>query len=97
MHFATQIGMRYTQAGRKSGLLSFLSGISMTGLVLGVSLLVVVLSVMNGFERELRERILGLMPQASLYRAGGVDDWRALSNQIQDYSGLEASAPFVQD
>jgi len=96
MHFATQIGMRYTQAGRKSGLLSFLSGISMTGLVLGVSLLVVVLSVMNGFERELRERILGLMPQASLYRAGGVDDWRALSNQIQDYSGLEASAPFVQ-
>ena len=94
--YATVIGWRYTRASKKSGLLSFLSSISMAGLVVGVSLLVLVLSVMNGFERELRERILGLMPQASLFKAGGIDDWRSLSDEISSFEGLRASAPFIQ-
>jgi len=95
-HYSTSIGWRYTRTNKKSGLLSFLSSISMAGLVLGVSLLVLVLSVMNGFERELKERILGLMPQASLYKAGGIDDWQGLSTQIAKFDGLSASAPFIQ-
>ena len=94
--YSMAIGWRYTRATRKSGLLSFLSSISMAGLVLGVSLLVLVLSVMNGFERELKDRILGLMPQASLYQAGGLRDWQGLSARISGTPGLRASAPFIQ-
>lgn len=95
-HYSIGIGWRYTRATKKSGLLSFLSSISMAGLILGVSLLVLVLSVMNGFERELKERILGLLPQASIYQAGGMEDWRALENVVSQYPSVVASAPFIQ-
>lgn len=90
------IGLRYTRASRRGGMLSFLSTMSMAGLVLGVSLLVIVLSVMNGFERELRDRILGLMPQGSIYRAGGIEDWNELSAYLEQKDGVSAAAPFVE-
>ena len=99
MKLPVLLGLRYTRASntaRKGGMLSFLSAISMAGLVLGVSLLVIVLSVMNGFERELRERILGLMPQASIFHARGIEDWRSLATQVASFPGVEAAAPFVQ-
>lgn len=94
--YSLDIGLRYTRASKKSGMLSFLSSVSMLGLVVGVALLIVVLSVMNGFERELRERILALMPQASLYKAGGVENWQALRTQILSEEGVKGAAPFVQ-
>ncbi len=94
--YAFAMGYRYTRSSRKSGLLSFLSSVSMAGLIIGVSLLVTVLSVMNGFERELRERILGLLPQASIYQAGGLADWPALAQDLNQIDGVSATAPFIQ-
>ena len=94
--YTLEIGLRYTRASKKSGMLSFLSSISMLGLVVGVALLIVVLSVMNGFERELRERILALMPQASIYQAGGVPDWRSLQQTLLKTEGVKGAAPFIR-
>ena len=60
------IGLRYTRAERSNGFISFISLISMIGLTLGVAVLITVLSVMNGFDRELKTRILGMVPQATV-------------------------------
>ena len=71
------MGLRYFRSGGRSNLLvSFISMLAITGLVLGVALLVVVLSVMNGFDRELRERILSVVPHVQLIHNTGVADWR---------------------
>ncbi|MCO1334788.1 lipoprotein-releasing ABC transporter permease subunit [Microbulbifer sp. OS29] len=80
------IGLRYAGAQRRgddsSGLVSFISGLSMIGLVLGVALMIVVMSVMNGFDRELRERILGIMPHVTIYNASPDVDWPQLRQQL---------------
>ena len=72
------LGLRYTIARQRSRSVAFISRVTMMGIVLGVSLLIVVLSVMNGFDKELRERILQIMPQVTLYQSGGMQDWSAL-------------------
>ena len=90
------IGLRYTGAQSRTQLVSFFSGVSISGLVVGVGLLVAVLSIMNGFDRELREKILGLVPQAAIYEKGGVDDWRELQSRLQKNTRILAAAPFVQ-
>ncbi|TQV81337.1 lipoprotein-releasing ABC transporter permease subunit [Exilibacterium tricleocarpae] len=94
--FPLFIGLRYTGSRRRNQLVSFISGISIAGLVLGVGLLIVVLSVMNGFERELRERILGIVPQAAVYHREGVADWEALRRQVLAQPAIVDAAPFVQ-
>ncbi len=96
MNLSAFIGLRYTGAKRKSRSVSFLASVSITGLAVGVALLILVLSVMNGFDRELRQRILGLVPQAAIYDRNSVDDWRALQREINSHPGVVASAPFVQ-
>jgi len=58
------IGLRYTAAKRRNHFISFISLVSMLGLILGVMVLITVLSVMNGFDRELKQRILGMVPHA---------------------------------
>ena len=60
------IGMRYTRAKRRNHFISFISLTSMVGLALGVLVMILVLSVMNGFDRELRTRILGMVPHATV-------------------------------
>ncbi|MGI1678117.1 MAG: lipoprotein-releasing ABC transporter permease subunit [Cellvibrionaceae bacterium] len=95
------IGLRYTGAQRRNQLVSFISGISIFGMVISVALLVVVLSVMNGFDKELRERILTVMPQGAIYHRLGIDDWQALRERILDHSKetnneIIEAAPFVQ-
>jgi len=90
------VGLRYAGAKKRSQLVSFISGISIAGLILGVSLLLVVLSVMNGFDRELRERILGVMPQAAIYHRHGIDHWQQLQQQLEQHPEVDAAAPFVQ-
>lgn len=91
------IGLRYTGAKRKkSQLISFLSGISITGLVVGVGLLVTVLSVMNGFDRELRENILGLVPQAVINHHDGIEDWQSVVGELNSDKDIAAAAPYVQ-
>lgn len=90
------IGLRYTGAGVRTQLVAFLARVSMLGLVVGVGLLLAVLSIMNGFDKELRETILGLVPQAAIYRHGGIEDWQSLQAQLQTDPRIAAAAPFVQ-
>ena len=90
------IGLRYIGARRKSQMVSFLSAISITGLVVGVGLLIVVLSVMNGFDRELREKILGLMPQAVINHHDGIEDWQTLKQQLELDPEIVSASPYIQ-
>lgn len=90
------IGLRYTRAERSNRFISFISLISMVGLTLGVAVLITVLSVMNGFDRELKTRILGMVPQATVTSSEIISDWQGLANKIGQNPQVEASAPFIQ-
>lgn len=90
------IGLRYTGAPRNNQLVSFFSGVSITGLVVGVGLLITVLSIMNGFDRELREKILALVPQAAVYQQNGVENWPQLQEWLERQPRIQAAAPFIQ-
>ncbi len=91
------IGLRYTRAKRRNHFISFISVVSMIGLVLGVTALITVLSVMNGFERELRERILGMASHATIQAYdGSLRDWAELARQVEAAEPrVEAVAPYV--
>lgn len=90
------IGARYGISRRHSRLVSFISSLSTIGLIIGVALLVLVLSIMNGFDRELRERILGIMPQATIFHREGIVDPAPLIEQIKQHPQVLGAAPFVQ-
>jgi lipoprotein-releasing system permease protein len=91
------IGLRYTRAKRRNHFISFISLTSMFGVALGVAALITVLSVMNGFEKELRERILGMTSHAFITGNGSpLTDWKNLQSQIQHQPHLLDSAPFVE-
>lgn len=90
------IGLRYTRAKRRNHFISFISLISMLGLTLGVLVMILVLSVMNGFDRELRTRILGMVPHATINGYQPIDDWRSLADTLLADPRVEAAAPFVQ-
>lgn len=91
------IGLRYTRAKRRNHFISFISVVSMIGLVLGVTALITVLSVMNGFERELRERILGMASHATIQALdGSLKDWERVSGRVEDADArIVAVAPYV--
>lgn len=89
------IGLRYTKAKRRNHFISFISAISMAGLTLGVAVLILVLSVMNGFDRELRQRILGMVPHAALYSRDGLPNWESLANEVKAKPSIVGVAPFV--
>ncbi len=91
------VGWRYTRANRSNHFISFISLVSTLGLMLGVAALIVVLSVMNGFDRELKERILGMVPQASINGYdGSLSNWQPIREQLLVAKGVEGVAPFVQ-
>jgi lipoprotein-releasing system permease protein len=90
------IALRYTISSASDQLVSFMSLISISGLVLGVAVLMLVLSVMNGFERELRVRVLGVLPHGVVFRDGGYDDWRAAAARFVSHPGVVAAAPFAE-
>ncbi|HEX7384674.1 MAG TPA: lipoprotein-releasing ABC transporter permease subunit, partial [Burkholderiaceae bacterium] len=96
MRYEFLVGLRYTRAKRRNHFISFISATSMAGIVLGVAALIVVLSVMNGFQKELRTRILGV---ASHVQISGADnrlrDWRGLARTVASEPHVVASAPFV--
>src|SRR3982751_6480840 len=94
--FTFLVGSRYGISRKHSQLVSFISRLSTAGLVIGVALLIVVMSVMNGFDRELRERILGIMPQATVYHREGIEDYASLINLLKQDNRILAGAPFVQ-
>jgi len=90
------VGLRYTRAKRRNHFISFISATSMAGIALGVAALIVVLSVMNGFQKELRARILGV---ASHVQISGADnrlaDWQAVATIAAQEPRVIAAAPFV--
>ena len=91
------VGLRYTHTKRRTHFISFISFTSMLGIALGVTALITVLSVMNGFEHELRERILGMASHASITTYGGqLQDWEELSRQLDGHERLVAAAPYVR-
>ncbi|MBD1554237.1 lipoprotein-releasing ABC transporter permease subunit [Pseudomonas typographi] len=90
------IGARYTRAKRRNHFVSFISLTSMIGLALGVVVMIVVLSVMNGFDREMRNRVLGMVPHATIESPTPIDDWQALAAKAQATPGVAAVAPFTQ-
>jgi len=91
------IGLRYTAAKRRNHFISFISLTSMLGLMLGVAVLIIVLSVMNGFDRELKQRILGMVPHATIQGASGsLDDWQDIDRRVQQHPRVLAAAPFIQ-
>ena len=94
--FPRFIGIRYSGAKQRNQLVSFISGISILGLGLGVGLLLTVLSVMNGFDRELREKILGVMPHGAIYHRYGIEDWKPIADQLSSDPNIIASAPFIE-
>ena len=91
------IALRYTRAKRRNHFISFISLISMLGIALGVMALITVLSVMNGFEKELRTRILGVVAHATVTGVGdeGLRNWRVLTNVLGRYPQVIGLAPYV--
>ena len=94
------IGWRYTRAGRatrRNGFISFISGVSMLGIALGVAALIIVLSVMNGFQKEVRDRMLGVVSHIEVYAAGGqalVNVQRTL-DEVRANPQVVGAAPFI--
>jgi len=91
------VGLRYTRAKRRNHFISFITLTSMLGIGLGVAALITVLSVMNGFERELRERILGLASHATVSAYGGaLEGWESAAAQARRHAEVRGVAPFIQ-
>ena len=90
------IGLRYVRARRRNHFISFISLISMVGIALGVMALIVVLSVMNGFEKELTSRILGMVSHAMVVGYGdSLEDWRPVERRVEDHPEVTGVAPFI--
>ncbi len=96
--YELMIGLRYTRAKRRNHFISFISLISMLGIALGVTALIVVLSVMNGFQTELRGRILAVVSHVQISGANGdMADWEAVAKQSLSEPRVLAAAPYVQE
>jgi lipoprotein-releasing system permease protein len=91
------IGTRYLRSTHRRGFVSFVALMSVCGLTLGVATLIVVLSVMNGFERELRTRILAVTSHATLTgMSGTLADWQTLAARARRQQGVQAAVPYVE-
>ncbi len=91
------VGLRYLRAKRKNHFISFISLISMLGIALGVTTLITVISVMNGFEKELRARILGAISHATIQPIDGtMSEWRELVERVEQREDVIAAAPFIE-
>ena len=98
--FELRIGWRYTRAGRstrRNGFISFISGVSMLGIALGVAALIIVLSVMNGFQKEVRDRMLSVVSHVEIYALGGVALPDATQTLVQARTNPQVvgAAPFI--
>ncbi|MGO9514362.1 MAG: lipoprotein-releasing ABC transporter permease subunit [Steroidobacteraceae bacterium] len=92
------LGLRYLRASPRRGFLSLIAGIAVFGLALGVAVLIVVLSVMNGFEEELRTRILSLTAHATISGLEGrIADWRPQLDALAHFPGVVAAAPYIEE
>jgi lipoprotein-releasing system permease protein len=95
-HFEFWIGNRYVRSRSGNGFVSLISAISMLGIAIAVSVLILVLSVVNGFERELKDRLLAMTAHASIEGIdGSMTDWEVMSEVASANSRVRASAPFI--
>ncbi len=96
MFYELQLGLRYTRSGRSTKFISFISAMATAGIALGVAALIIVLSVMNGFQKEVRDRMLGVLSHlevvASAYESV---DWDAAEAAVRSSPHVRATAPFV--
>ena len=91
------VGLRYLRAKRRTRFVSFITLISLVGIAIGVAALIVILSVMNGFEGELRNRLLSMSAHGTISGSSGpVLEWQALVDEVNAEEGVAAAAPFVQ-
>jgi lipoprotein-releasing system permease protein len=97
--FEWQVGIRYTRAGKRSGrnsFISFISLISMAGIALGVAALIVVLSVMNGFQKEVRDRMLSVLSHIEISdMSGAMPNWQVVAKDVFKNKEVIGAAPFV--
>lgn len=101
--FELLVGLRYTRAGKRrlgtgsgNGLISFVSFISILGISLGVAALITVLSVMNGFQKEVRDRMLGVLSHVEISSAtGGIEDWHRVADEAAKNHAVIGAAPYV--
>lgn len=91
------LGLRYLRASPQGGVVSLIAGIAILGLALGVAVLIVVLSVMNGFEEVLRSRILSVTAHATITGLEGrIADWRADLGRLEHFPGVAAASPYIE-
>ena len=96
MRYEILVGLRYTRAKRRNHFISFISAISMAGIALGVAALIVVLSVMNGFQKELRSRILGVASHVQISGPNNqLADWQSVARFVVQDPRVKGAAPFV--
>ena len=97
MRYELMVGLRYTRARRRNRFIGVNSAVSMIGIAVGVWALIVVLSVMNGFQKEVRTRILGVVSHLQIVAdSNRLDDWQAVAQIAAQHPRVVASAPFVQ-
>jgi lipoprotein-releasing system permease protein len=97
MRYELTVGLRYTRARRRNRFIGINALVSMIGIWVGVWALIVVLSVMNGFQKEVRTRILGVASHVQIVAAGGrLADWPQIAKLAQEHPRVRAAAPFVQ-
>ncbi len=98
--FELLVGLRYTRAGRrgrrKDGFMSFISAISVASIAVGVMALIIVLSVMNGFQKEVRDRMLSILPHVEIVSLRGpITDWASVAGDLRKNAQVKACAPYV--
>ena len=98
--YELSLGWRYTRAGRatrRNGFISFISGVSMLGIALGVAALIIVLSVMNGFQKEVRDRMLSVVSHIEIFAPGGaaMPDVQRTLQEARQHPQVAGAAPFV--
>lgn len=93
------VGLRYIRSARKSGrnrFISFISLISMAGIALGVAALIVVMSVMNGFQKEVRDKMLSVLPHIEIYDTyGSLPDWQGTATEVMKNTEVKGAAPYI--
>ncbi|MCL9644872.1 lipoprotein-releasing ABC transporter permease subunit LolE [Rahnella victoriana] len=95
--FSLLIGLRFSRGRRRSGMISLISVISTLGIALGVAVLIVGLSAMNGFERELKERVLAVVPHGEIRPVNQpFNNWQGVLDRVEKVPGIVAAAPYIQ-
>ncbi len=90
------IGLRYTRGRQRSGFISFVSLLSFAAMALGIMALIVVLSVMNGFDREIKSRILNVVPHLAISQPGGIENWRETAAVVTSQETVLAASPYIE-